>query len=556
MAKRGNSRATPKLTLPHCILALGISVTLMFWVPHIDSFNVSKQSLLLVGVLIILCFSIVRGLLFGLSIRNIFLLVTLAFFAALVISVLRAPNFLLAFYGPPGRLTGFLTYSSFLLIFFSLAFSARKIEARDLTFSLGFLGALQTAYNLLQVAKVDPIHWNNPYGKVIGTLGNSDFAIALTAICWIATMWHLIYYAKDKTRLFILCLLILEIWVVWQSQVRQGLVLIAFGIGCLIFYKLSLKSRLYGVITVLVLITTSTLAFFGALQRGPFSSLIYKDSITFRGDYWRAAWKMFMDNPVFGVGFGHFGQAFPQYRDELQASRRGPAFISDQAHSVPLDFLSTGGLFLLASYLMLVSFVLLQAFRKIREVGWEESHDLLIPLILFGAYFLQSSISIDQIGLAVWGWILLGIIANQSQTSTSTKRLKGSKNRALSASVIAGFVALIAVTPQWQANMALKEASVISGSTPEEKALRLSILNRIESNFIDSHYYSESSRILLANGQVEGIEFAKRALEINPDDLDALKYLVIAGKQTANGYLLSEYGKRLVALDPFTDLLD
>jgi tetratricopeptide (TPR) repeat protein len=104
--------------------------------------------------------------------------------------------------------------------------------------------------------------------------------------------------------------------------------------------------------------------------------------------------------------------------------------------------------------------------------------------------------------------------------------------------------------------MALKEASVISGSTPEEKALRLSILNRIESNFIDSHYYSESSRILLANGQVEGIEFAKRALEINPDDLDALKYLVIAGKQTANGYLLSEYGKRLVALDPFTDLLD
>ena len=81
-------------------------------------------------------------------------------------------------------------------------------------------------------------------------------------------------------------------------------------------------------------------------------------------------------------------------------------------------------------------------------------------------------------------------------------------------------------------------------------------MQKLNSPLLSSHYYAEASRILLSNGQIEGVEFAERALEINPRDIVALKYLVILGWQIQDKGLINKYGSRLKELDPYTDLLD
>jgi len=482
--------------------------------------------------------------------------VSALFILALFISLMIAPNFQLALYGPSGRLTGFLTYLCFAILFLAIAQSDSKLDIKSVTASLTFLGGFQTFYNLLQIAKLDPIDWNNPYGLVVGTLGNSNFTIALTAICWIASFWHLIHFGRRGTKVLIAILLILEIYVMWQSQVRQGFILIGFGLAAVFVSKLTLRSKKLGILAACCFASLGILTLLGALQKGPFAEIIFKESVTYRGDYWRAALSMFKDNPITGVGLGHFGQAFASYRDLTQVSRRGPSFVSDQAHSVPLDFLSMGGLIFASPYLILIFVVLHRALRIMKKDGLKQSQDLLILLILFGAYFLQSFISIDQIGLAIWGWVFLGLIANRTYGLRPVSNRRKRKTLQNVAQLVLAGVAITIITPQWKSNTILRDSTAIVGSDENSNYLRLQKLMELDSTLIDSHYYSEAAKFLLANRQIEGIDFAKRALEMNPNDLDALKYLVIAGKQSQNLQLIESYGSRLIALDPYTDLIE
>jgi hypothetical protein len=147
----------------------------------------------------------------------------------------------------------------------------------------------------------------------------------------------------------------------------------------------------------------------GILNKGPLSKFLYKDSIQFRGDYWRTAWKIAMENPFFGVGLDRYGENYRLYRDVLAATRRGPEVTSNSPHNVFLDYLTNSGflgfvLYILLHLITLTSLVLY--LRRTRNFS---------PAIvgLFSAwiaYVAQSVISVNQLGLAVWGWVLMGAL--------------------------------------------------------------------------------------------------------------------------------------------------
>jgi hypothetical protein len=82
---------------------------------------------------------------------------------------------------------------------------------------------------------------------------------------------------------------------------------------------------------------------------------------------------------------------------------------SNAAHNVFLDISSYGGFPLLIVYVFLVALVVVSAVKVLkRETSFNPAFAGLVGGWI--AFQAQSIISINQIGLAIWGWILSGLI--------------------------------------------------------------------------------------------------------------------------------------------------
>ena len=57
------------------------------------------------------------------------------------------------------------------------------------------------------------------------------------------------------------------------------------------------------------------IALMGALQKGPLTKLIYKTSVSLRGEYWQAGWNMAKEFPLTGVGMDSYGDWYRRARD-------------------------------------------------------------------------------------------------------------------------------------------------------------------------------------------------------------------------------------------------
>jgi hypothetical protein len=193
------------------------------------------------------------------------------------------------------------------------------------------------------------------------------------------------------------------------------------------------------------------LALFGTLNKGPLASLLYKDSVTYRGDYWQAGWKMTVDNPIFGVGMDSYGDWYRRSRSIEATLRRGPEVTSNAAHNVFLDISAYGGFPLLIIYTALMVLVVISTVKVLRrQTGFNPVFAGLVGGWV--AFQAQSIISINQIGLAIWGWVLSGlIIGYEINTRDSVDKTSVTKNgrtvtnptKTSAGSVVAMFIAFV-----------------------------------------------------------------------------------------------------------------
>jgi hypothetical protein len=226
---------------------------------------------------------------------------------------------------------------------------------------------------------------------------------------------------------------------------------LALGVGVVVgLYVIKLNRGLgigYGVLSVIGFF----LVLFGTLNKGPLASLLYKDSVTYRGDYWRAGWNMTVNHPIFGVGMDTYGDWYRRSRTLAATLRRGPDTTSNAAHNVFLDISSYGGFPLLIIYLALMALVAVSAVKVLKR---QTSFNPTFAGLVGGwvAFQAQSIISINQIGLAIWGWVLSGAIIgyeintrnSQLNPVISKKGKTGDKAVQSSAgSVIAMFIAFV-----------------------------------------------------------------------------------------------------------------
>lgn len=338
----------------------------------------------------------------------VFIGILISLFLSLVTS--GAP-FVQQFYGVNGRNTGLISYVSLLVIWLVAIAHSQDLLIEKVIRNTILGGQLTAAYCLLQYFGADPISWNNPYSPILGFLGNPNFASAFLGISSVAAVTVVIdSQAKSIQRVICASQIILSLALIVLSNSQQGLLVIASGVAFLAAIRIYfIKNKLLLILFVTMITAATVSAILGMLKIGPLSSILYQDSITFRGDYWRAAIQMVKQKPLFGVGLDSYGDWYRRGRDLEATVRRGPEIVTNAAHNVYLDMLANGGIALFALYFVSVILVVISIIKIINSGKPLNSSHLALIACWF-AFQIQSVISINQLGLVIWGWVFGGLI--------------------------------------------------------------------------------------------------------------------------------------------------
>lgn len=318
-------------------------------------------------------------------------------------------------FGAFGRNTGILTYFALLTLLIVSFAAAKGSNLTKVSNYIKWTGIVSLTYGLIQFIGLDPFDWSNPYSPVFGFLGNPNFHSSFVAMFAVMTFTY--FLSSENTsnaRFMYLGFTLLSLGSIYTTKSQQGF--LVFAAGILIPSYVFIKNRLNKIQRITAYIFVLIMGFgsiLGMLQVGPLTKLLYKESVTYRGDYWSAGLRMATDNPLLGVGMDQYGTWYRRFRSLEATLRRGPEMTSNAAHNVFIDFAASGGFILLGVY---VAFVLLtiKAITRILRNPNLNNKEVIAIIGMWVAYQAQSVISINQIGLAIWGWVLSGLIIGYS----------------------------------------------------------------------------------------------------------------------------------------------
>ena len=346
-------------------------------------------------------------------------------------------------FGTTGRNTGLITYLAFSILFVvSMVASNAAFLNRFLLASL-VVGVASLGYGVIQALGGDPFDWVNPYSPVFGFLGNPNFQSSLLGILGSIVITQLLSSAvKLQIKGAYLVYLLVTLYVIKETDSQQGFLVLITGSGIALGVYVNQRSKALGYSYLGLALVGFVAVLIGTLNKGPLASLLYKDSVTYRGDYWRAGWKMSLENPIFGVGLDSYGDWYRRSRTIEATLRRGPDVTSNAAHNVFLDISAYGGFPLVLIYIALMVLVIVSAIKvNRRSQGFNPGFvGLVAGWVAFQA---QSIISINQIGLALWGWVLSGLIIGfeiNTRDAQVVVEKKSGKNAAKVAQSSAGSV--------------------------------------------------------------------------------------------------------------------
>ena len=413
MKNKSNKNKSKKLSY---IIILGVPFITLFFDGRInDPFNVAK---LIVLLLISSWLAVDLFLSYKLhpiqkkSLESKLFSLVIFFIVSQLISTTFTNNHVVALFGDTQRRNGFLTYFSLSLVFLYMVRNINKNNIVNIYKMLILTSSLVIFYSCLQISGNDFISWNNPYNRAISTLGNPNFTSAFLAMSFVASLSFLFYKKKfSPTKFLAVCILPLSVFVILSSGSRQGLyaisISILFSINVYV-WVLNKKSKYFVSIFSTILMLASIL---GMLQKGPLANLLYKDSVSVRGFYWRAGIDMFLDHPLIGVGIDSYGQFFRQYKELDYVRRFGTELMSNNAHNTIIQLFATGGLFVGIANLFIVISVLFFSLKHIKNSNnINNSKEMLGLLSIYIAFQAQSFISIDNLGLTIWGWCIGGAL--------------------------------------------------------------------------------------------------------------------------------------------------
>lgn len=452
-------------------------------------------------------------------------------------------------YGVYGRNTAFITYV--LLIFLALSASIlRRISSfTTLIWGLFAAGVANVLYCFWAIFFGDFIPWSNPYGNILGTFGNPNFIGAFLGLFAAS----LVAYAfkqgmRIEFRIGSVIVFLIAVYEIIDSSAIQGRVVVAAGLAIVGFYLVRSKfERVFAQIGYLILVAIGgAYALLGALQIGPLARYIYKTSVSLRGEYWQAGWNMGSDHPLTGVGFDTYGDWYRRARDTQALILPGPNTTTNAAHNVPFDVFAFGGWPLFATYLAILALTLI-AIAKVTIRAKKYDGVFVTLTTAWVCYQLQSIISINQIGLAIWGWLFGGAliayeratrpIKSDDQVSSGQQSagrvIKKKQSEAIfSSTLIAGIgavIGLIIACPPYSADAKWRSAITSQNVQKVEEALVPGYLNPM-----NSYKYSSAVQLFESSKLYElAHKYALIAVDFNPNNFDSWKVLYFITNSTS-----------------------
>ena len=492
------------------------------------------------------------------------------FIVIMLILALMTDQRYTAFFGNYGRNNGWFQYFGFIVLFLLTALSFNFLTLNKLFNILIALGILIAVYGFLQYKDVDFLDYADTGFPMNTTFGNANFTSAFLGLASITLVWKISDLESKVFQILFAIILVGHIYVIFLSKSSQGLFVVAIGATLFIGLKFFTANKKDSAVFFSLFGFLSFMGLIGLFQIGPFSQFVYSTSTSYRGDYYRAAWRMFKSHPFTGVGIDSFGDYYRTYRDQVAAFRLGPNEVTSYAHNIFLQFMSTGGLFLALAYLVVMLFVIFAITHGFRKFQDKEKTLFSALVALWFAVQVQAQISIDQITLAGISWVLSGsiialgfnreFISNKGfEPNTYSKK----RHRAVTSStLVSGALTLFLIvtsfawlSPIWRAEVNIKQARMLYGNNndleylAEKKRLVLDAVayapGEIRYKLLASIVLSDAKDLELARQQLldayetnprsyDAIELAAQVYELAGLVSEAIKIRIVASKMDPN----------------------
>jgi O-antigen ligase len=554
------------------LIAVATTVAVNPWTAY-DPINLSKLLVISTGAAYLLVWVIVNLKRASRSDWSLMILVFM-FFSSLVISFFSnlAPWYQ-QFWGIWGRATGLLAYSSFLVILIAAHLMASTQTLKQTRIIFERTGYFIALYTLLQLLELDPINWSQKL--MVATLGNINFMSSFLGLAAISySSRFLIEKSNVSSKLFFMLMSFLNIYLILVSKSIQGIGVYFAGLALLATFVIRRKSSF--IRSIFFLITSIFLGVFalaGTAGIGPLS-LIKQETVQFRIDYWQSGINMLTANPLNGVGIDSYGDYYRQYRSLEAVTRTGPQRVTNTAHNIFLDVFTGAGLI---AGLLFLSIMLLTALAVLKSLKLNtKDNDFSVFAALWLGFIVFCLISINQIGVGVWGFLFTGLITGSTakyqlefkfsgkqdrlsqykigkvyadkngRSEISVKNLHNSRPiEELLSALLATTMFITTLIPN------LIDARFLAAVKKSDLSQALELVNRVGAQ--DFHKEQLISRLAQQGKEVESLELALSTIKTNPRNWAASVEIIV--NKSASREQKSEAAKRLVEMDPNNQLL-
>jgi len=333
-------------------------------------------------------------------------------------------------FGVYGRNTGFITYLSLSVLCLAVIRFADKDLAKKLVIGLMVSGVINLVLSIFQINDIELLGYNNTYNNVLGTFGNPNFVSAFLAMSSAVPFNFVLAKSVSRlTRLTSATYLALAFFVIIKSDALQGLFVFLGLFFMIILIHLHYSDRR---ILKFTWITGGAFAglssTLGIIGIGPLSQLLNQRSVKLRGEYWQAGINMSEKNLFSGVGLNSYGDWYREARDPSALILPGVNTVTNSSHNVFIDYLATGGILHLLAYLLILSFVISSIYKQFKKNMIFDPIFSSLFLACTG-YVVQSVVSIDQIGLSIWGWAIGAVLIAYPKFIDDAKKISGKSAR-------------------------------------------------------------------------------------------------------------------------------
>ena len=280
--------------------------------------------------------------------------------------------------------------------------------------------------------------------------------------------------------------------------------------------------------------------------------------------------RMLRANLLDGVGIDSYGDYYREYRSIEAITRTGPQRVTNTAHNIFLDIFAGAGLLAGILFLMLVLLTGFSIIKSLRSNNFVSLDFQALCAMWFG-FVVFCLISINQIGVGIWGFIFMGAIngcmakfnsgdlesfqkpatlkrAIKKSQLYEKSRLESDKNIVKSGKIIrvsfsfflAAIMFCMALIPNWADAKYL--ATVKNKDLDAARAI-------VEVKGIqDYHVENLISSLEIAGRPKDALDLALSLSERNPRNWDAWVHIVSSSVSTSEQKDVA--ARRLLQLDP------